>query len=32
MYELAEQLVGKGLAYVDDQSDEEIKANRGTVK
>ncbi|MCB1151806.1 glutamine--tRNA ligase/YqeY domain fusion protein, partial [bacterium] len=32
MYELAEQLVEQGDAYVDDQTDEQIKANRGTVK
>jgi len=32
MYEAAEQLVEQGDAYVDDQTDEQIKANRGTVK
>lgn len=32
MYEAAEQLVRQGDAYVDDQTDEQIKANRGTVK
>jgi len=32
MYDLAEQLVIQGDAYVDDQSGEEIRANRGTVK
>jgi glutaminyl-tRNA synthetase len=30
-YQIAELLVKKGSAYVDSQSDEEIKANRGTV-
>jgi len=32
MYELAEQLVKKGRAYVDDLTDEQIKEYRGTVK
>ncbi|MCC7410013.1 MAG: glutamine--tRNA ligase/YqeY domain fusion protein [Gammaproteobacteria bacterium] len=31
MYELAEALIGKGLAYVDDQSAEEIRRTRGTL-
>ncbi|HSW31470.1 MAG TPA: glutamine--tRNA ligase/YqeY domain fusion protein [Longimicrobiales bacterium] len=31
MYECAEILVGKGLAYVDDASEEEISESRGTV-
>jgi len=31
LYELAEQLVEKGLAYVDSLSEEEIRAHRGTV-
>lgn len=31
LYQFAEQLVQKGLAYVDSQSLEEIRANRGTV-
>jgi glutaminyl-tRNA synthetase len=30
-YQFGERLVQKGSAYVDSQSDEEIKANRGTV-
>ena len=30
LYELAVELVDKGLAYVDDQSAEEIRENRGT--
>jgi len=30
LYEWATQLVKKGLAYVDDQSPEEVSANRGT--
>ena len=30
LYEWAVQLIKKGLAYVDDQSPEEVKANRGT--
>src|SRR4026209_813442 len=30
LYEWAIQLVKKGLAYVDDQSPEEVSANRGT--
>lgn len=31
LYEIAERLVTKGKAYVDDQSDEQIRLNRGTV-
>jgi len=31
LYEWAELLIKKGLAYVDDQSQEEIRKNRGTV-
>lgn len=31
LYEWAKTLITKGLAYVDDQSQEEIRANRGTV-
>jgi glutaminyl-tRNA synthetase len=31
MYRAAEHLVGRGLAYVDSQSAEEIRANRGTL-
>ena len=31
LYEWAEELIKKGLAYVDDQSQEEIRAGRGTV-
>jgi glutaminyl-tRNA synthetase len=31
LYEWAELLIKKGLAYVDDQSQEEIRLNRGTV-
>ena len=31
LYEIAELLVTKGKAYVDSQSDEEIRENRGTV-
>ncbi len=31
LYELAELLVNKGLAYVDELSEEEIRAHRGTV-
>ena len=31
LYEIAELLVKKGKAYVDSQSEEEIRANRGTV-
>ena len=31
LYEWAEDLVRRGLAYVDDQSQEEIRLNRGTV-
>ncbi|HOP04181.1 MAG TPA: glutamine--tRNA ligase/YqeY domain fusion protein [Tenuifilaceae bacterium] len=32
LYIWAEELIKKGLAYVDDQSQEEIRINRGTVK
>ena len=32
MYVYAEDLVNRGLAYVDDQNGEEIRENRGTVK
>ncbi len=31
LYGFAEQLVGRGLAYVDDQSAEQIRATRGTL-
>ncbi|MFI3318851.1 MAG: glutamine--tRNA ligase/YqeY domain fusion protein [Rikenellaceae bacterium] len=31
LYAWAVELIGKGLAYVDDQSQEEIRAGRGTV-
>jgi len=31
LFGMAEQLVQKGLAYVDDQSPEEVRQNRGTV-
>lgn len=31
LYDLANQLIRKGLAYVDSQTGEEIRANRGTV-
>lgn len=31
LYQWAEQLIMKGLAYVDDQTQEEIRLNRGTV-
>src|SRR5271154_2243895 len=31
LYDWAEGLVGAGLAYVDDQSQEEIRTNRGTL-
>lgn len=31
LYEWAEELIRKGLAYVDDQTQEEISAGRGTV-
>jgi glutaminyl-tRNA synthetase len=31
IYEWAEHLIGKGLAYVDDQSQEEMRTNRGTL-
>jgi len=32
LYQFAEELIEKGLAYVDDQTEEEIRLNRGTVK
>lgn len=32
LYEWAEDLIKKGLAYVDDQSQEEIRENRGTIQ
>ena len=32
LYEWAEQLIQRGLAYVDDQTQEEISAGRGTVE
>jgi len=32
MATMAEELISKGLAYVDDQSAEEIRTNRGTIK
>ena len=32
LYEWAEELIRKGLAYVDDQTQEEIRAGRGTVQ
>ena len=32
LYEWAEKLIKRGLAYVDDQTQEEIRANRGTVE
>ncbi len=32
LYQWAEELIQKGLAYVDDQSQEEIRQNRGTVQ
>ncbi|MBQ4305969.1 MAG: glutamine--tRNA ligase/YqeY domain fusion protein [Bacteroidales bacterium] len=32
LYEWAEELINKGLAYVDDQSQEEISKGRGTVE
>ncbi|MDR1271912.1 MAG: glutamine--tRNA ligase/YqeY domain fusion protein [Clostridiales Family XIII bacterium] len=32
MYECAEKLIGKGKAYVDDQSADEIRETRGTLK
>lgn len=32
MYDLAIEMIKKGLAYVDDQSAQEIKENRGTIK
>ena len=32
LYEWAEQLIQRGLAYVDDQTLEEMRANRGTVE
>ncbi|OFY44034.1 MAG: glutamine--tRNA ligase [Bacteroidetes bacterium GWF2_40_14] len=31
LYEWAQELIKKGLAYVDDQTQEEIRLNRGTV-
>jgi len=31
MYEYAVELIAKGLAYVDDQSPEEVRGNRGTL-
>jgi glutaminyl-tRNA synthetase len=31
LYDIAEDMVARGLAYVDEQSMEEIRANRGTV-
>lgn len=31
LYQFAEQLIGKGLAYVDEQSAEDIRLNRGTL-
>ena len=31
LYEWAEELIQRGLAYVDDQTQEEIRVNRGTV-
>jgi glutaminyl-tRNA synthetase len=31
LYEFAEQLITKGLAYVDDQTQEEMRQNRGTL-
>lgn len=31
LYEWAKELIRKGLAYVDDQTNEEIRINRGTV-
>ncbi|TNE86159.1 MAG: glutamine--tRNA ligase/YqeY domain fusion protein [Deltaproteobacteria bacterium] len=31
LYEIAESLVARGLAYVDEQSGDEIRKNRGTV-
>jgi len=32
LYECAEMLINKGLAYVDDQTGEEIRTSRGTLK
>ena len=32
LYEWAEQLIRRGLAYVDDQTQEQIRENRGTVE
>jgi len=32
LYEWAEWMINKGLAYVDDQTQEEIRVNRGTVQ
>ncbi|MBL0939147.1 MAG: glutamine--tRNA ligase/YqeY domain fusion protein [Gemmatimonadaceae bacterium] len=31
LYDIAESLVERGLAYVDDQNEEQIRTNRGTV-
>ncbi|MDP2359392.1 MAG: glutamine--tRNA ligase/YqeY domain fusion protein [bacterium] len=31
LYDFSEELIGKGLAYVDDQSAEQIRATRGTL-
>ena len=31
LYQFAEQLIAKGLAYVDDQTQEEMRHNRGTL-
>jgi glutaminyl-tRNA synthetase len=31
LYQFAEQLITKGLAYVDDQTQEEMRLNRGTL-
>ena len=32
LYEWAEKMINEGLAYVDDQTQEEIRQNRGTVQ
>lgn len=32
LYDWAEQMIREGLAYVDDQTQEEMRANRGTVE
>ena len=32
LYEWAEWMIGKGLAYVDDQTQEQMRENRGTVE